>query len=64
MSSCCGNELIYNSALSEVVSTNLSLLVKLVNIEYGTASLLIAVIVISLTLVAIVRRTRLNKYIS
>lgn len=40
MTSCCGNELVFNAALSEVVSNNFEFIANLVQNEYSVCVIL------------------------
>lgn len=56
MHSCCGNEIVTNSALSEVVSNNIRQIVNLVYSENSLVHVSLAAFVISVAVIAVIRR--------
>lgn len=60
MSSCCGNELIFNSVISEVVSANIRQIGNLANTENSCFIFITIVIVLSVLLVFLSLRNRVN----
>lgn len=60
MTSCCGNELIFNSVISEVVSSNLEQASYFINILYESSFTLVAVILIGILIVVLGCRKSVN----
>ncbi|CAK1601667.1 unnamed protein product [Parnassius mnemosyne] len=58
MSSCCGNELLFNSAISEVVSNNFELIANLIQNEFSACVIIVALGLGSAALVVITLRIR------
>lgn len=57
MSSCCGNELVFNSALHEVLSYNYNLVSNLLVFDINTCLILSSVIIASVLLLLIFRKS-------
>lgn len=57
---CCGNELMFNSVLSEVVSNNLELIANLVQNEYSACVILGALGLTGAAVVVILYRIRVK----